>query len=280
MRKLLSAHTARLKRNWLLWLCLLLVLLTSWMAMRTATVSMAAPQGYDRPYLDWYFFAASPYLSLFQAAAIGLFLGQEYGDGAFRNKLAVGHTRPGVYLSGFLACELISVTLMATWLIGTLTGSDKNPFDPSNWEMSPGELWFYILALLVSITAFAALFTWIGTLSDNKALSVVLIFGLWMATQFAASRLYGRLGEPEFEGELVYVNRVATVIDPTPNPLYLSGTVRAVCACALYFLPNGLMYAVSDANIEYPVLALVFGGLFALLTMVSGCIIFCKKSVK
>ncbi|MCD7749855.1 MAG: ABC transporter permease [Oscillospiraceae bacterium] len=280
MRKLLSSHIARLRKSNLLWLCLLLVFLTSWVAMRVGTESMAAPSGYDRAYLDWYFFRFSAYLGLFQIAAIGLFLGQEYGDGTFRNKLIIGHSRPGIYLSGFLACELISIVLMVAWLIGTLVGSMQNPFDPSNWEISLGELWYYILAAFIFTTAFAALLTWIGTIADNKALSVVLMFGIWLTMQFAASQIYSRLGEAEFEGEMVYINGVATVVNPTPNPLYLSGTIRIVCACVLYFLPNGLVFAVSDANIEYPMFALVFGGLFALLTLASGCVIFCKKSIK
>ena len=122
MRKLLSANFSRLFRDKTFWFCMGAMLIYAVVYMlngvRQATVSLAE---YHHT-LDDYYFHFALVIGMFCALFCSMFLGTEYSDGAIRNKLVVGHTRAGIYLSGLVVTFAATLFVMAVWLMGALVG--------------------------------------------------------------------------------------------------------------------------------------------------------------
>ncbi|MBO4809089.1 MAG: hypothetical protein J5537_08585 [Lachnospiraceae bacterium] len=92
-----------------------------------------------------------------------LYLGAEYADGTFRNKLIVGYTQLQVYVANLLALITGEITMILVWFItGIIAGAEVNSA--------------LITALVVEIFAFAAwlaFLTFVG-LRCKKTMSSVI----------------------------------------------------------------------------------------------------------
>lgn len=277
MRKLLSANFARLWKDTTFWAVLLLVFLSSLITIWNGARSVEAmsESGYFRT-LDDYYFSPAPYMGIVYAAFISLFLGTEHSDGTMRNKLVVGHTRTNVYLANFLVCLVACLFFVAAWFIGCAPGLILiGPF-----EMGTGGFFAYLLVTIGFTTAFTALFTWISTVSTNKAQTVIFTLAIWMVLVFVASGVQDRLNELEMEGGVAFVNGEFVNLELAPNLLYLGGTVRTVCECILDFLPVGQTILMHDAAIEHPLRQIVFSLMFTVYAMLNGFVSFSKKDLK
>ena len=171
MSKLLSANWTRLRMCRAVWISLAAVFLLSVLVMwnNARSVQEMVESGFIRT-LDSCYFAMAPSLGALFAVFISLFLGAEFADGAVRNKLIVGHSRSRVYLAGYFVCLGTCLALAAAWFLGGLPGLLWiGPF-----SMGPGEILAYLLVAAGVTASFAALFTMVGVLSCNKALTVVL----------------------------------------------------------------------------------------------------------
>ncbi len=279
MRNLLSANFSRLFKDKFLWVaCFTCFIMSFWITISGSQSANASIAQGRVEYAEEYLFSAVPLLGLFLAACISMFLGTEYSDGTIRNKLAVGKTRYGVYFAGYLTCFAASLFVMLSWALGASAF-----FLNSQVPLERGFLGILeTLLILVGIMAsYAAIFTLIGTLCTNKALTMVLALSVYLILIMAASGLHDRLRCPELTGGMtVTANWEFTEKPMEPNPLYLSGMVREVCQSILELLPSGQASLVNANDVIHPVRQLCFSAVVTVLTLAGGMAAFRKKDLK
>lgn len=277
MRKLLSANFSRLRKDKIFWCVLVAITALSLVNVFGSVQSCAAmaERGYVMTLEDYYFNQA-PLMGAFFGLFASLFLGTEYSDGALRNKLVVGHKREHIYLGNFIVCAVASLILLTAWLVAGALGF----FLIGPMEMGVSGYIAYVAVSVGFTVSFASLFTLIGSLSSNKAMTIVYTAVVFLALVLASSSLYDRLCEPEFNEGMTYINGAFVMQEPTPNPLYLSGTVRFICQCILELIPNGQALLMNDVAIENPARAILFSAVFTATTLMIGCTLFRRKDIK
>jgi len=234
-----------------------------------------AASGYIRS-LDDYYFNQAPLIGAFLALVISMFLGTEFSEGTIRNKLCIGHKRNEIFLSNFISCAFASIVLTAVWLLSSaLLFGLIGPL-----EMGVSEFIGCIFVAVGFAVSFAALYTVIGSLSSNKAMTIIYTFAVFIVFAMAASALYDRLCEPKMNQGMTLVGTQLVEMEPTPNPLYLSGMIRTVCEVALELLPAGQALLLSDVAIEYPVRAIALSVVFTTVTLLVGSMLFRRKDIK
>ena len=277
MRKLLAANFNRLWKDRIFWCVLSVVGILSLVNILNSVSSYSAmvEMGYVRT-LDDYYFNQAPLMGAFFGLFVSMFLGTEYSDGVIRNKLVIGHKREHIYLGHFIVCEVASFIILAVWLLVGALGFVL--IGPMEMGISG-----YILhvAVAVGITAsFVAVYTLVGSLSSNKAMTVVYSIVCFIVLAIVASGFYDRLSEPEFNEGMALINNELVMMEPAPNPLYLSGTIRLICQCAMEFFPSGQALLLSDVSMENPLRAMILGVVFTMMVLSLGCILFRKKDIK
>lgn len=226
---------------------------------------------------DQYFFNFCPFLGAFQAVFISFFLGTEYSDGTIRNKLIAGHRRNCIYISNYLTCLAVSALLLVvSWIAWIPFLLMVGPL-----EMGVNGFLLYALVALGYTTVYAALFTMIASLSSNKAVTAVGTIILWFALIFVGSALYNRLEEPEVRSEMMtFINGEFVEVPPTPNPLYLSGTLRTVCEFFRDLLPSGQAILMNNAEITEPGRCFILSTVFTAVLTFLGITAFRRKDIK
>ena len=111
-------------------------------------------------------------------------------------------------------------------------------------------------------------------------MTVIYTLAIFLILLLASSAIYDRLCEPETQGGMVYINGEFITIDPTPNPLYLSGAVRRVSKCVLDFLPTGQALLMNEVAIEHPLREMIFSILFTVMVLSAGYAAFRRKDIK
>lgn len=154
---------------------------------------------YDNQYmLEDVFFLPLNFLTFLLPVSYSLFLSAEYHDGALRNKLVVGHSRNGIYLSNFLICATMGITLwFAAICFMCIIGIPLFGM----WN-DTGLFIMGILTAFFMILAVTALYTLICMLGSHRTVAVTCvlcaILGMYMAFQ-----MYDALDEPEYYEYLV-----------------------------------------------------------------------------
>ncbi|MBP3663875.1 MAG: ABC transporter permease subunit [Tyzzerella sp.] len=277
MRKLITANFHRFSKDRFSWCVVGIIVILSLANVFNSAGSYEAmaARGYIMS-LDDYFFNQAPLIGAYLALLISMFLGTEFSEGTIRNKLCVGHKRNQIILSNFISCVFATIILTVVWLLtSALLFGMIGPL-----EMEVSEFVGYIFVAMGFTVSFAALYTVIGSLSSNKAMTVIYTFAVFIIFAMAASALYDRLCEPEMNQGMTLVGTQFVEMEPTPNPLYLSGTIRIVCEVALELLPTGQALLLSDVAIEYPVRAIALSVVFTTLTLLVGGMLFKKKDIK
>lgn len=220
---------------------------------------------------------------LFIAVVIAIFacfyIGTDYSDGTLRNKLIVGHSRAGIYLSYFLTATIVALLLVAAYLLAVpVVGL---PFSGSAVitcvELQPWRMMNFVLVII----EYTALFVLLSMLDSNKARNVVVSLLVAVVVIMAGMMLYGRYAQPEF------VNHVVTLPDGgielkqgAANSKYLSGTIRTVVEWITLILPSGSVMLSLDRYLGFdwrnPVLSVV---LIVVLNAI-GIQLFKKKDIK
>ena len=277
MRKLITANFFRFRKDrfsrCVVGIIVILSLVNVFNSARSCEAMVAS--GYIMC-LDDYYFNQAPLIGAFLALLISMFLGTEFSEGTIRNKLCIGHKRDEIFLSNFISCALATIALTAVWLlISALLFGLIGPL-----EMSISEFVGCILVAIVFAVSFAALYTVIGSLSSNKAMTIICTFAVFIVFAMAASALYDRLCEPEMNGGMMLVGTQLVEMEPTPNPLYLSGAIRTVCEVALNLLPTGQALLLSEVAIEYPVRSIALSAVFTIVTLLAGSMLFRRKDIK
>lgn len=110
-----------------------------------------------------------PFLIIFYAVFVSLFLSVEYQDGTLRNKLIAGHPRWKVYASYLLTAILGCVMITLGWALSAAVGVIR-----FGWFVAPaGQLLLAAAVILLLTAAVAAVLTLIGVLVSNRAVSAV-----------------------------------------------------------------------------------------------------------
>ena len=277
MRKLITANFFRFRKDRFSWCVVGIIVILSLVNVFNSARSYEAmaDAGYILSLEDYYFNQA-PLIGAFLALLISMFLGTEFSEGTIRNKLCIGHKRDEIFLSNFISCALATIALTSVWLlISALLFGLIGPL-----EMSISEFVGCILVAMGFAVSFAALYTVIGSLSSNKAMTIIYTFAVFIIFAIAASGLYDRLCEPEMNEGMMLVGTQLVEMEPTPNPLYLSGMIRTVCEAALELLPTGQALLLSDVAVEYPVRAIALSVVFTTVTLLVGGMLFRRKDIK
>ena len=277
MRKLITANFFRFRKDRFSWCVVGIIVILSLVNVFNSARSYEAmaDAGYILSLEDYYFNQA-PLIGAFLALLISMFLGTEFSEGTIRNKLCIGHKRNEIFLSNFISCALATIALTSVWLlISALLFGLIGPL-----EMSISEFVGCILVAMGFAVSFAALYTVIGSLSSNKAMTIIYTFAVFIIFAIAASGLYDRLCEPEMNEGMMLVGTQLVEMEPTPNPLYLSGDIRTVCEVALELLPTGQALLLSDVAVEYPVRAISLSSVFTIVTLLVGSMLFRRKDIK
>lgn len=277
MYNLMRAGLARLKRNVVFWFEIIAMLIISAGGMLNGCRQSEAMEewGYLH-HLDDYYFLPAPYLALFCAAFICLFLGTEHSEGTIRNKLVVGCSRLQVYLSSFLVCLVACESFVAAWLMGGLVGI---PF-LGGFEISYLGLGVYILLAVLFVAALTGIFVLQCMLSTNKAQTAVAAIFLALALILAGATLYNALGQPETVSEMLMTVNGIQVGDPRPNPDYVGGIRRVIYQFLVESLPTGQGILMTNEGLCRPVLSAVASVVLAVFTTVAGIFCFRKKDLR
>ena len=279
MTELMKGHLYRMGRDRTFRLCLAAVAalgaLLVWMGARQCRAMMAA--GYEGLDLAGSCFQFAPGIQLCLGVFTGLYLGSDHSDGALRNRLMVGHSRAGVYLSGLGSAMTAALSLTAAWLLGSgivvLLNRDL-------WRMGSVQTALFLLTALCSALSMAALLTMLGMLTEKKAAGAVGAILLVLALLLAGTWLYSRLQEPEMDTGLIITAQGMQWGEPIPNPRYVGGAMRRVFTLLLDVLPTGPAVQIMDGNLARPGFCMAAAGVVTALSSALGILLFRRKDLK
>lgn len=275
MRKLISADFCRLRRDRFFWIGTLAMLVYTVATMLGGCQQALQDTTAFQYTLDSFYFCYAIPIGLPIAVYVSLFLGTEYSDGTIRNKLVVGHTRRDIYLANFFTNMVCGELLLLAALIGGLAGI---PF-LGTWKMGKMVCVFLLISVMC-MAAYAAIFTLIGMLCSNKAVSAVLTILLFLFLMIIAMNLYFRLSETEMINGLVITQEGMQMGDPSPNPRYLTGIKREIYQFIMDFLPSGQCAQMEELSVIHPVRMIISSVVIAIVTTLGGIFAFERKDLK
>lgn len=271
MHKLLRANAARLRRSRALWLCMAAAFVLS-----AVFLFKIGAESEDLHTLDEVIYQVFPFLPVFQAAFVSLFLGVEYQDGTLRNKLIAGHARWEVYAASLIAAILGCFAVLLAWALSGVIGIFR-----FGWFTAPAGRLLLAAALTLLLTAAnAAILTLLGMLCPNRAAAAVLAVLGMFGLMALGSGLYNALCEPEFQSAAVITAGGVEFGELEPNPHYVSGTLRAVYQFFVDALPSGQAILLANRELTRPVLSLCASAGIVLLTSAAGMAAFQRKDLK
>lgn len=277
MYNLLTSEWKRLTKDKVFWLCLGVTLAAAIISMlngcRQAKGMIA--DGYQISLEDYYYNLA-PVIGLLCAVFSSLFLGTEYNDGTIRNKIIAGHTRKEIYLANLCVNLTAGTCFTLAWLTGSMVGI---PF-LGPWETGIAVFLLFALTAVFFTAAMIGIFTLLGMLCSNKAISAVTALLFFLALLIFASILYNRLCEPELTSSVVLTSQGIQPQEPTPNPNYVSGVTRTVYQFLVDFLPTGQSILLANAELGRPLLSILSSIFITAATTLSGIALFRRKDLK
>ena len=271
MRKLLRADLFCLRRSRVLWLCMAAAFVISAIFLLRLSTDNENMRTLDDAFLQ-----LLPFLPILHAAFVGLFLGMEYQDGTLRNKLIVGHSRGEVYGAYLITSIVGCFAILLAWAASAVIGVIK-----FGWFAAPaGTLLLHAAVILLLTAATAAIMTLICLLVSNRAISAVAAILLSLAILILGSSFYNALCEPEMTSAAVMTANGFEIGEPTPNPYYISGPLRAAYQFAVDALPSGQAILLANQELTRPVLSLAASAGLILLTSAAGMLVFRRKDLK
>ena len=275
MRNLFSGGLFRTVRSKLFYILLALTaLVMAYVYYNTYRVQL----GPDFSQLDLYFFQFINANIVSAAVFCPLFLSSEYGDGALRNKLMVGRTRPQIYLANLAVnCLYGTAACLAAVVAGLCVGV---PLLGWFQNAGPEKILLYVLLALATTWVCAALYTFLSMVVASRGvaitLCILLAFGLILLGQY----LYLALSQEEVLTALFYTDTGEMAVSEQPNPAYLTGFARQVYQFFYELTPGGQAYQILGMSAQSPLRLLGYSGLVFVLVTGLGLAIFQKKDVK
>ena len=275
MSNLISVGLFRMVRSKLFYILLALTaLVMAYVYYNTYRVQL----GPDFSQLDLFFFQFINANIVSAAVFCPLFLSSEYGDGALRNKLMVGRTRPQIYLANLTVnCLYGTAACLAAVVTGLCVGV---PLLGWFQNAGPGKIMLYVLLALATTWVCAALYTFLSMVVASRGvaitLCILLAFGLILLGQY----LYLALSQEEVLTALFYTDTGEMAVSEQPNPAYLTGFARQVYQFFYELTPGGQAYQILGMSAQSPLRLLGYSGLVFVLVTGLGLAIFQKKDVK
>lgn len=276
MSRLLYANFARLKKDKVFWIAMLfmfgfgvIVILNNYMEMKKYEGMIP---------LDYVFFAYAMIVGIVVSAFVSLYIGTEYSDGTIRNKLIIGHMRSCIYLSNLFTCIVAAFFMIMAYMIpaGILGRGLLGKFD-----MGIKAALIQVLGSLVMVAAMCAIFTLLGMLIQNKAISAIAAVGGIFVFLFAAIYLFTALSQPEtYSGYELDANGQVTEAEEEINPDYISGTRRVIYETLVDVLPTGQSIQYSSSEVESPGRLALYSAVITVVVTGLGVVAFQRKDLK
>ena len=280
VRNLLSAGLFRLVRCKVFWLCCAVMA-----GLETAAMLSLSRQALEAAYfaginsIDSGYFIFPALVGFLSALVCAFFIGPEYGDGAMRNKIVTGCKRRDVYLSNLLLSCLASLVMCLAAIVPAL--SLGLPL-LGGFRMGAQRAAFTTLGILALALAYAAIFTLLVMLIDNRTVSSVAALVLALLFLVAGTYFYNKLNAPPtVQGYELSINGELVETEPTPNPAYVpEGPVREVYEFLDTFLPGGQSIHYCDLSADHVEDMIVCDAVIFLLTTAAGLALFRRKDLK
>lgn len=276
MINLLSALFIRLKKSKVFWLGMLvmcgfgiLTILVAYFDMQTSQNIYSLEER-----LFWYTIIIGVVLAVF----CSLFLGSEYADRTLHNKLIVGHTRTGLYLSYLIICAVAGLFMcLASLIPAIILGTLLLGFFQIHLQM----ILLIILCTFAMTLSYVSIFTLIALINQYKVTSAVISILLAFGFFFVSSYIDNRLNEPQFYPYAVVNEQGEFETDEViPNNSYLEGTHRVIYEVMNDFLPANQAIQLLQMKTNHALLMVIYDGIIILVTTVLGIIIFKRKDLK
>ena len=275
MTKLLNANFMRLKKSKIFYAAVLFMVGLALMLIYSNY--KAAGEGYEVS-LESTLFAFSSFMGIVMACFVSLFIGTEYSDGTIRNKIIIGHSRFEIYMANLITCIIGSMILTLIYIVIYVCGS----FPVTGWfdcemKMIMGSLGCAWLLCIV----FAAIFSFIAMLNQNKAAVAVISLIVSLAILFAGSYFKILLAEPEYY-EGAYMTEAGVMENKkVKNSRYLPpGTQREVYEFFDEFLPGGQQLQLVEGEVTDPIQSMGYSALITVVVTGCGVMLFRKKDLK
>lgn len=248
MRKLLSANFRRLFCSKIYWLCA--IFMTGFAAFSVCSRYFQTIKYEDFPYptADGLWFIGGMYISVIVAAFVSLWIGTEYSDGTFRNKIMVGHTRRELYFSNLIVCNVGALIIHIAYML-VIAGMACLLLKP--FETPISVLCIMSLVSVLSLIALTSIFVLIAMLIHTKAIGAVVSLLVAMLLIIASMTICNMLDAPEYIDSLeMTINGELVQTEPQPNPRYLDGIKREIYQHTLNLIPTGQM--IQYGELAYP----------------------------
>lgn len=226
-------------------------------------------------YLDDIMYFYLPVIALMCAVYCSHLSGQEYCDGAIRNKLIAGHTRAAIYLSNFI---MNVVVVLCLWLVTFLTEVVLALLVLDGIQEDIGTLLAALPGSLLALVALCAIFTLIAMSGQNHRASDAANLMLACILLFVSLYLTVIMWELK-EYDDLWKNGVATFVDKD-EPLYTVIKHRDLYEFFYDFIPSGQIAQYVSGYVKRPErLPLCSVGIIVV-TTAFGVMLFQRKNIQ
>ena len=161
--------------------------------------------------IDRVIFLPMAFYGIAGAALISIFTGEDFGDGAMRNKLASGGDRGAVYMAGLVtawaACAAVYLLTMLVSVVMGLSLFETN--------VTAGKIAGYLLLGLLTCFAYGSIFYMLSMLCGNRVVGITVSMLLAFGMLFLCLHTNMVLVQEQYK-------------NGTLNPTYVSGFKRTV----------------------------------------------------
>ena len=293
MTRLLRANFARLWKFKPFWICAVLAFAFNILSNIEVTDSWTYQTGQT-------VLSSGSKIMLFSSVFTALYLGTDYACGTIRNKLAVGHSRAKIYLSGLVTVITGSLLMLALCSVPSII---KSVVWGKELGMETGEFLLKLSILICAVISASAIFTLLGMSITSKSLTTTFTLVLTFVLLLGSMSLLQFLSQPEYIPEnqitarddleadgmppfvAAYVTETETKEDGAaynlvPNPMYITGMRRDIMNTVIDVLPGGQMLTLQSSYTHneklYPLYSL---GVIAV-TTAAGMLVFRRKDLK
>lgn len=280
MRKLLSANFSRLWRSRIFWVLEALAAIAGAVFYILAIINTKNIG--ENWYLlsgNYYFFVVLVYIGAIMAVFSSFYIGAEYSDGTIHNKLNVGCARNSVYLANLVVVVTAGVLFTITHMLASVVVSF--PFLGSLIWKALAPVGWRILAALIMILCYGAIFTFFAMLDSNKTRSLLISFVCALAIIFGGMFTTSRLNEPELTSRMVLQEDGSYLREfDLPNSRYITGATRTIYTFVDACIPSSQSFNIARSEGEFNSLAVICQLCVTIATTAAGMTLFKKKDIK
>ena len=280
MRKLLSANFSRLWRSKIFWV---LEVLSAILGAVFYILAIINEKNIGNGWYLWngnyYFFIVLVYIGAIMAVFSSFYIGTEYSDGTIRNKLNVGCSRNSIYLANLVVVVTAGVLFAITQMLASIAVG--LPFLGSLIWQALSPVGWRIVAALVMILCYGAVFSFFGMMDSNKSRSLLISFVLALAIIFGGLFTISRLNEPELTSRMVMQADGSYLREfDLPNPRYITGTTRTIYTFVDACIPASQSFNIARSEGVFNPLAIICQLCVTIATTAAGVALFKKKDIK